>query len=154
MWAIASVPRSPIELSDVKDLKFAPRMLAGPKIDGRLAMGMVGDVRGCPSKRLIHRKQIRSSPLNHLSLSARLAFPNGQLMVALSRNLNIRRIQNTFSIEVNPLPKVRSLQRRVSARNRSQIPEDKLFQRLLFSGSFASTGLRFRRFRCLRLLGR
>jgi hypothetical protein len=50
--------RSAIELMDVNDLKFALRIFADSKIEGRIAMGIVGTVRNGPIEWLIHDEQI------------------------------------------------------------------------------------------------
>ncbi len=49
---------SVIELMDVNDPKFALRIFADPKIEGRIAMGITGTVRNGPIEWLIHDKQI------------------------------------------------------------------------------------------------
>ena len=75
---------------DVNDPKFALRIFADPKIEGRIAMGIAGTVRNGPIEWLIHDKQIGIAP-HHFSLSAGRPCPNGPLIVVpLRRSLNIR----------------------------------------------------------------
>jgi hypothetical protein len=83
--------RSAIELMDVNDPKFALRIFADPKIEGRVPMGIVGTVRNGPIEWLIHDKQIGISRPHDLSLAAGRPFPDGPLiMVPLRRSLDIR----------------------------------------------------------------
>ena len=82
---------SAIELMDVNDPKFALRISADPKIEGRIAMGSAGTVRNGPIEWLIHDKQIGIARPHHFSLSAGRPFPDGPLIVVmLRRSLNIR----------------------------------------------------------------
>jgi hypothetical protein len=82
---------SAIELTDVNDPKFALRIFADPKIEGRIAMGIVGTVRNGPIEWLIHDKQIGIARPHHFSRSAGRPFPDGPLIVVtLRRSLNIR----------------------------------------------------------------
>jgi hypothetical protein len=82
---------SAIELMDVNDPKFALRIFADPKIEGRIAMGIAGTVRNGPIEWLIHDKQIGIPRPHHFSLSAGRPFPDGPLIVVMPRrSLNIR----------------------------------------------------------------
>ena len=82
---------SAIELMDVNDPKFALRIFADPKIEGRIATGIAGTVRNGPNEWLIHDKQIGIARPCHFSRSARGPFPDGPLIVVmLRRSLNIR----------------------------------------------------------------
>jgi hypothetical protein len=76
---------STTELMDVNDPKFALRIFTDPKIEGRIAMGIVGTVRNFPSERLIHDKQIAISRPHHFGLSAGRPFPDGPLIVVMLR---------------------------------------------------------------------
>src|SRR5258708_28649755 len=92
---------------NVNDPKFALRIFADPKIEGRIAMGLAGTVRDGPIVWLIHDKQIGIARPHHFSLSAGRPFPDGPLIgVMLRRSLNIRCIKYTSSVEIDLLRKV------------------------------------------------
>lgn len=74
-----------IELMDVNDLKFALRIFADPKNEGRIAMLIERAVRNGPFEWLIHDKQIGIPRPHHFSLSAGRPFPDGPLIVVLLR---------------------------------------------------------------------
>jgi hypothetical protein len=73
---------SAIELMDVNDPKFAPRIFADPKIEDRVAAGSAGTVRNGPIEWLIHDKQIRI---------ARPHQSKGNRFLLMSRRSNFRR---------------------------------------------------------------
>ena len=82
---------SAIELMDVNDPKFALRIFADPKIEGRVTTGIARTVRNGPIEWLIHDKQIGIARPPYFSLSAGRPFPEGPLIVVvLRRSLNIR----------------------------------------------------------------
>src|SRR5258707_6250458 len=82
---------SAIELMNVNDPKFALRIFADPKIESRIAMGIVRTVRNSPIKRLIHYKQLGIARPHYFSLSSGRPLPDGPLiMVTLRRSLNLR----------------------------------------------------------------